>query len=96
MTCSSSSRFSFYRDDCIRKYHPESVLPLVSVHIIMGACCSRCCNSSDSEEGNGDVSAAELEMQAQADLKSLCVVRGMSAPTVEIEDRTKVCSFRSP
>jgi hypothetical protein len=57
----------------------------------MGACCSRCCNSSGNDDGNGEVSAAELELQAQAYLKSLCIVRGMSAPTIEIEDRTKVC-----
>ena len=59
----------------------------------MGGCCSRCCSSTDGDNGNGEVSAAELELQAQADLKSLCIVRGMSAPTIEIEDRTKVCCF---
>jgi hypothetical protein len=60
----------------------------------MGICCS-CCTSRD--DGDGDdkatMSTAELELQSQQaekDLKSLAVARGMSAPTIEVEDRTKV------
>jgi hypothetical protein len=63
----------------------------------MGGCCSSCCGiGNDGDDDKGALSAAELELQAQksqADLKSLSVARGMSAPTIEIQDRTKVCCF---
>jgi hypothetical protein len=80
-------------DDALSECWGSGGRPTILVDAVMGACCSRCCRSSDGDDGNGEVSAAELELQAQADLKSLCIVRGMSAPTIEIEDRTKVRCF---
>jgi hypothetical protein len=58
----------------------------------MGCCCS--CLGGDQEDGSP--SAAETELQAQnaeVDKKILSIARGMSAPTIEVEDRTKVCRF---
>ena len=61
----------------------------------MGCCCS-CLEKNDGSE------AAETEMQAQnaeQNNKTMCIARGMSAPSIEVADRTKVgtdssyCSF---
>lgn len=52
-------------------------------------CCSSCLGGGD----DGAPSAAETEMQAQnaeADKKILSIARGMSAPSIEVADRTKV------
>lgn len=55
----------------------------------MGACCCSCISGGDGEGG----SAAETELQqrnAEADKKTLAIARGMSSPTIEVEDRVKV------
>lgn len=55
----------------------------------MGACCS-CCGQGSADDGS---SASEMEMRAQnaeAEAKVLSVARGMSAPSIEVVDRTKV------
>ena len=63
----------------------------------MGSCCSLCCGSDRSDDDNNKngtvLSAAELELQVQkeqADLKSLSFARGMSAASIEVENRTTV------
>jgi hypothetical protein len=61
----------------------------------MGGCCSSCFGgrNNDDDDDKATLSTAELELQAQQtekDLKSLSIARGMSAPTIEVEDRTKV------
>lgn len=60
----------------------------------MGGCCS-CCGggSNDGDDDKVTLSSAEIELQAQQaekDLKSLSIARGMSAPTIEVVDRVKV------
>jgi hypothetical protein len=66
----------------------------------MGGCCSCCCGdgkNDDDDDNKTTLSTAEIELQAQQaekDLKSLCVARGMSAPTIEVIDRVQV-RFRS-
>jgi hypothetical protein len=79
-----------------RRY--ELVL-LFCIKDIMGGCCSGCCGDgkSDDDGNKTTLSTAEIELQAQQaekDLKSLCVARGMSAPTIEVIDRVQV-RFRS-
>lgn len=74
----------------VGQVHPEAVI--FKDHS-MGCCCS--CWGGGGEEENGSASsAAETELQAQnaeGDRKMLSIARGMSAPTIEVEDRTKVC-----
>ena len=61
----------------------------------MGGCCCSCCgdgNNSNDDKATS-LTAAEIELQAQQaekDLKSLAVARGMSAPTIEVMDRVQV------
>lgn len=67
----------------------------------MGILCSKCCgcsisNDNDNNNNNNDTTnktAAEIELQAQQaekDMKLLSIARGMSAPTIDVIDRTKV------
>jgi len=55
----------------------------------MGCCCS-CIGGGDDGSPTG---ASETEMQEQelADRKILSIARGMSAPSIEVEDFNKVC-----
>jgi hypothetical protein len=55
-------------------------------------CCSSCLGRNENDNG-GCSSAAETEMRAQNDeatAKVLAVARGMSAPTIDVIQRTKV------
>jgi hypothetical protein len=55
-------------------------------------CCSSCLGRTENDNGGGS-SAAETEMRAQNDeaaAKVLAVARGMSAPTIDVIQRTKV------
>jgi hypothetical protein len=60
----------------------------------MGGCCSSCFGGdNDGDDGKVTLSNEEIELQAQQaekDLKSLSIARGMSAPTIEVIDRVKV------